>query len=903
MKKKLCSLGVACAMLLSVFQCTLTAMAQTDQPNYTNNLLRGLLPSANVPLTYASYCTDGSKNTYQNMHDSPNEGVLWVQFDLGRKHELGRIGIWHYFEDARTYYDVIVQVSNDPEFKEGVVTVFNNDADNSSGQGKGTDAEYTETAEGKLIDFEPVKARYIRLYSKGNSVNVWNHYVEVEAYAPYEEAPEVKGTVFPNAKDFLLTPTPDGYNQITQPDVTYIPEGLNGYKYYMATTSFANNQGSAENPIVLVSNDGIDWTAREPENLLPDPVNGSWYQDPDIVYTGEELRLYYYQEGGTNDGNIGWVKMLRSADGENWQLHDQPIYTSSDYKYGSFGLSVVAEQDGSFSMWAVNAHNQGWCGTDNRVVYRTSPNGIDSWSETQDLTASVVPQGYQPWHLNVEYIPEKQEYWMLLAAYPTSTPDSNNCELFFSRSKDGVNWQTYPEAVLKANPDKSAWDAGCVYRSTFVYDAASDTIKVWYGGRNSGLTWHVGYTEATYASLFSDAEQPQWDTDLEGGEVLYQLHQQAQPLEVEAWSPDDGEISYQWFCNGTPIAGATGNTYTPSTEQAGEFVYSCTATNTNEKVWGSTTAELSSAEVVVKVAAEQTAEAPRFTKDLASADSASYRKNAQAKELTVQAEVSDGGSVSYQWYRDGKKLDGATDASLRPATDALGKHTYSCVATNTLDTGSGVKTAQTESQSVEIIVSEAAVKEPAVQEGAPRAELPAGSDALLQQLLTEQDKTLLDQGFNVYFQLVSKKAVLDDSVSAALSGKKLSDAFTLSIEKTVDGPDGTVQKQTIAQLPAAVQVRFAAPAGYGMAAVQDSGVQLLKDLDQLADTFTLETARPGTYVFFTDASAETTPAPAPEGGSSASALPATGDTVPAMALAAGMLAAGCAAVILKKKAD
>ena len=50
------------------------------------------------------------------------------------------------------------------------------------GQGIGKDMNYVETAEGKLIDARGIQARYIRLYSNGNTNNDLNHYVEVEVY-------------------------------------------------------------------------------------------------------------------------------------------------------------------------------------------------------------------------------------------------------------------------------------------------------------------------------------------------------------------------------------------------------------------------------------------------------------------------------------------------------------------------------------------------------------------------------------------------------------------------------------------------------------------------------------------------------------------------------------------------
>jgi hypothetical protein len=75
-----------------------------------------------------------------------------------------------------------VQIADDADFIENVRTVFNNDFDNSAGIGIGTNKNYIETAEGKLIDAKGAEGRYVRLYSNGNNVNGSNHYVEVEVF-------------------------------------------------------------------------------------------------------------------------------------------------------------------------------------------------------------------------------------------------------------------------------------------------------------------------------------------------------------------------------------------------------------------------------------------------------------------------------------------------------------------------------------------------------------------------------------------------------------------------------------------------------------------------------------------------------------------------------------------------
>ncbi len=129
-----------------------------------------------------SFVTDGDKSgvdgTYVELGPTPQ----WVQIDLGAKANIAAIVIWHFHSQARVYHDVVVQVSDDPAFKTGVKTLFNNDDDNSSKLGKGTDFAYVETNSGRVIDAKGAAARYVRLSSNGNTSDELNHYCEVEVH-------------------------------------------------------------------------------------------------------------------------------------------------------------------------------------------------------------------------------------------------------------------------------------------------------------------------------------------------------------------------------------------------------------------------------------------------------------------------------------------------------------------------------------------------------------------------------------------------------------------------------------------------------------------------------------------------------------------------------------------------
>lgn len=126
--------------------------------------------------------TDGDKDADEGFEVELAPGMQWVQIDLEKESDIYGISVWHYHRQKRAYRNVIVQISNDPEFKKDVTTVFNTDFNNSSKRGAGKDKHYVETNEGKLIPVNDVKGRYVRLYSTGNTSNTGNHYVEVEVY-------------------------------------------------------------------------------------------------------------------------------------------------------------------------------------------------------------------------------------------------------------------------------------------------------------------------------------------------------------------------------------------------------------------------------------------------------------------------------------------------------------------------------------------------------------------------------------------------------------------------------------------------------------------------------------------------------------------------------------------------
>jgi uncharacterized repeat protein (TIGR02543 family) len=192
----------------------------------------------------------------------------------------------------------------------------------------------------------------------------------------------------------------------------------------------------------------------------------------------------------------------------------------------------------------------------------------------------------------------------------------------------------------------------------------------------------------------------------------YPLNAPASPLTVQAGVSDGGTLSYQWYRNsensssgGTLISGAASSSYTPPTNAAGTVYYYAVVTNTNNSVNGNKTATAVSDVAAVMVTEVVNAETPVIS---VQPISGTYPLNAPASPLTVQAGVSDGGTLSYQWYRNtdnsssgGTLISGAVSSSDTPPTDTAGTVYYYMIVTNTI---SGV-TAQAVSNASAVVVT------------------------------------------------------------------------------------------------------------------------------------------------------------------------------------------------------
>ncbi len=169
---------------------------------------------------------------------------------------------------------------------------------------------------------------------------------------------------------------------------------------------------------------------------------------------------------------------------------------------------------------------------------------------------------------------------------------------------------------------------------------------------------------------------PQIKKDLE--DYRYVEEGNSLTMEVLATSPDGGEISYQWYKENTPV-GDNSPVYTienAAVSDAGN--YRVEITNTAGGYSASSFSKICS---LIIGEADAKAYPPVIDKDIISS---CLMASGETLELKVSAHSVDGGSISYQWYKDGEKLDGkTTDTLVINSVNPLDEGVYEAQVTNT----------------------------------------------------------------------------------------------------------------------------------------------------------------------------------------------------------------------------
>lgn len=264
----------------------------------------------------------------------------------------------------------------------------------------------------------------------------------------------------------LVIPTPDGLAAVTHPGVVFLPNGWNGYRYWMAFTPWPD--GSREFPNIIASQNGVDW---EVPAGLTNPIIGQatvaatpsggatpfgFAPDTHLVMLDEDTMACFFLMAWAGGGSSQDAAMFRmtSTDGVTWGNLTRCIDTVATGRNAAHGITspaVFQMPDGTWEMFGVTEFD----GDFNRISRWTSPD-TTAWTWQNQL---VIPYGSgEPWHLDAHYVSGK--YHVLYSAV--------GGRYHYLYSTDGVNFygdttNYVPELVSGAD-----WDGQRSYRASMI---------------------------------------------------------------------------------------------------------------------------------------------------------------------------------------------------------------------------------------------------------------------------------------------------------------------------------------------------------------------------------------------------------------------------------------------------
>lgn len=247
----------------------------------------------------------------------------------------------------------------------------------------------------------------------------------------------------------------DGSGYTTHPYILELDKPLNGYKYYMTHTPYANHNIELENPSLCVSNDGINFQKPKgvKDPLLPiikkgENGKGKFYNDSFMFYEDGKLQVWYrYTEEDKTGPSLkakSQIKRIVSKDGINFEKPEL-IIDFSDIWYLSPSLIKI------YQTYYLYYYDQ-----DLKMYVITSQN-LKKWSNPQPIILKNYSNNC--WHGEVKLINDKL-YLLLLSRdyklYLGQTDTKNPLEFNMSKKLE-LSYYDSLNIYGNAHPYKSTF--------------------------------------------------------------------------------------------------------------------------------------------------------------------------------------------------------------------------------------------------------------------------------------------------------------------------------------------------------------------------------------------------------------------------------------------------------------
>lgn len=264
----------------------------------------------------------------------------------------------------------------------------------------------------------------------------------------------------------LVIPTYDGSNQATHPDALLERDAAGAAHLTLVMTPYPFSNDKLENPSLLVSDDGMTFTA--PPGVAAPLVAApprDHNNDPDLrrdPRTGDYEILYL--EALRPDRQT--LVALRSRDRQTWTRRDAVVYDL--HRGDPFIVSPAAlDAAGQTHLFYVDT-------ADRKLHTMVSADGA-TWDPRSATPVSIDLGAVHAWH--VDALHGDGGYALLISGY---VDQFEHQDLYLATSPDLVTWTLRPQPLLDHSDPAlgAALGVESLYRSTGVVEHG--TLVVWY---------------------------------------------------------------------------------------------------------------------------------------------------------------------------------------------------------------------------------------------------------------------------------------------------------------------------------------------------------------------------------------------------------------------------------------
>ncbi|UKI53245.1 MAG: hypothetical protein L6V86_09165 [Treponema sp.] len=576
--------------------------------------------------------------------------------------------------------------------------------DSSSGGGGGNDKVASEP----VITEQPQAATYQKGADKVNFLKI--NVQEVTdggtlSYQWYKDGKAIKGAI----------------KNSVAPDVTTV----GSFVYYCAVTNtLGKSTASTESERVTISVIPVNQNDEKIYAAVPliteHPVNATYKSG--AVVSALKVTAEVKAEGNALKGDVKY----------QWYEDGEKIASATSASYQPFATAPEVSEVKEYKYYCEVTNDYTATATGDKKTASAKSAEVTITVEPKEITYAAVPSITEN-PANTTYKSGASVSALKVTAEVKAEGNALKGDVKYQWYEDGEKIASATSASYQ--PFATAPEVGEVKEYKYYCEVTNDCTATATGdiktasAKSAEVTITVEPKEnsKTYAAVPSITENPA-NTTYKSGAVVSALKVTA---EVKAeGNALKGDVTYQWYKDGEKIASATSASYqpfatAPEVGEVKEYKYycevtnDCTATATGDKK----TASAKSMEVTITVEPKEItyAAVPSITEHPAKA---TYKSGASVSALKVTAEVKAEGKalkgvVTYQWYKDGKKIDSATSASYQPFATApevgeVKEYKYYCEVTNdcTATATGDIKTASAKSAEVIITVEPKSVQQP-----------------------------------------------------------------------------------------------------------------------------------------------------------------------------------------------